>query len=478
MRLQILILTLITITLHGQNLKTYNPFNDDLTGSISTYSSINGYFFEEKVLGSDSTRIFSLDPNFQIAKTLIIPFHAIKSFGISKNIGVIHYTKQNSSYIVDTYNSQLEQVSSTSLDLKLPDTLSYGLRGAFFNPQDKNLYLTFRHLDKVNFNHKLWVVILNENFVHIKTEEILIENTLDYAGEIFSKDSIIYLFGRELAVLDTELKVLWKTTTPENQPGIVNERPEIINNDALNSVCFSENGVITNRLQIVDSAYVLNGQIKREISYRDLINKYDKHGNNIQSRANKFPTNEYLNIWLPKFGQFSNKAPIVGSRTNFGQNPKQSDFVYGTINLDNLEYKGLNYYGKQNETFETMGNSWLQENCEWVITNQIQDIQSGESIEDRVYKVNCQFTNLQRPDNNKTFSVYPIPFINSLKVEFPRYWTGKISLMDTQGKLVYQGNLSNVNSSKIDVSQLAPGIYLLKAQDCFGNATSQRVVKK
>jgi len=76
-------------------------------------------------------------------------------------------------------------------------------------------------------------------------------------------------------------------------------------------------------------------------------------------------------------------------------------------------------------------------------------------------------TNTLGIDDNQlenNLKVYPNPTSDILNIDLNKNISGidKLQLYDVNGKLVYKQNLKNLTNTKIDVSQLSSGVYLLK----------------
>jgi len=60
------------------------------------------------------------------------------------------------------------------------------------------------------------------------------------------------------------------------------------------------------------------------------------------------------------------------------------------------------------------------------------------------------------------FTVYPNPFNSSLKIECNEQFSGKVKLLDIQGRIIIEKEISNIMSLKIDKPDLDAGVYFIK----------------
>lgn len=76
-----------------------------------------------------------------------------------------------------------------------------------------------------------------------------------------------------------------------------------------------------------------------------------------------------------------------------------------------------------------------------------------------------------------SITLYPQPAINELNLSLPIAGNWVVSIYDQQGRLIEQLNLASLQS-KINVSHLTSGIYILSAQHENGHISSERFIKK
>ncbi len=80
--------------------------------------------------------------------------------------------------------------------------------------------------------------------------------------------------------------------------------------------------------------------------------------------------------------------------------------------------------------------------------------------------------------SKKMFTVYPNPVQNTLNINLTGYeGVSSISLVDINGKLVAANRTAQVNS-KMDISKLTKGIYLVKVITASGEVLNAKVVKQ
>jgi Secretion system C-terminal sorting domain len=76
---------------------------------------------------------------------------------------------------------------------------------------------------------------------------------------------------------------------------------------------------------------------------------------------------------------------------------------------------------------------------------------------------------VRKADDLDEISVYPIPAKKSITLEFPQMWLGtevQLSVVDMSGKIVLKGyRFSPSGKDDVDVSPLAPGVYLLLTEN-------------
>lgn len=72
-------------------------------------------------------------------------------------------------------------------------------------------------------------------------------------------------------------------------------------------------------------------------------------------------------------------------------------------------------------------------------------------------------------------SIYPNPVNNNLKFNFPEINQEKINILivDIQGKIYISNDMTSMNNTSINVSELSKGLYF-----CIINTNNNRIVKK
>ena len=73
--------------------------------------------------------------------------------------------------------------------------------------------------------------------------------------------------------------------------------------------------------------------------------------------------------------------------------------------------------------------------------------------------------------------VYPNPAQNNLTLNFPANFKTSVTLRNLIGEEVFATEVSNDNTTKIDVSKFAPGVYLVEIVSSNGKFV-QRIVKE
>jgi len=77
--------------------------------------------------------------------------------------------------------------------------------------------------------------------------------------------------------------------------------------------------------------------------------------------------------------------------------------------------------------------------------------------------------------NQANFSVYPNPFNSSIKIECNELFSGKIKLLDLQGRIIMEKEINNIMSLEINKPDLESGIYFVNL--ILENGESNGVVK-
>ena len=87
-------------------------------------------------------------------------------------------------------------------------------------------------------------------------------------------------------------------------------------------------------------------------------------------------------------------------------------------------------------------------------------------------------TGINQNETNNTVSIYPNPTSNIVTIDLNSIDNiENITLMDVQGKIVYQNKTINQSKIKIDLNNNSEGIYILKVQ--YANAIkTYKVIKK
>jgi len=94
----------------------------------------------------------------------------------------------------------------------------------------------------------------------------------------------------------------------------------------------------------------------------------------------------------------------------------------------------------------------------------------------KLYQIDINSVGIVSSKKNKThFSVYPNPFNSSIKIECNELFSGKIKLLDLQGRIIMEKEISNIMSLEIDKADLEPGIYFVNL--ILENGKSNGVVK-
>jgi hypothetical protein len=78
----------------------------------------------------------------------------------------------------------------------------------------------------------------------------------------------------------------------------------------------------------------------------------------------------------------------------------------------------------------------------------------------------------------EAFSVYPNPAGNELKIEDPQLRIREVEIYNLPGEKVFKSEISNLKSQiSVDVSQLLPGVYFIKATDEKNNSAMKKMIK-
>ncbi len=144
----------------------------------------------------------------------------------------------------------------------------------------------------------------------------------------------------------------------------------------------------------------------------------------------------------------------------------------GTYSFDNLAY-GTYYIHPEvlgKETYK------LQ-----VIIGASQEARKDVNISvNSLYVVVLMGVDIITTTENVISNVYPNPVSNVLNIimSTEKNVTGKISIVDIQGKTLLEQNINNNNNIQLDVAQLPQGIYNIRVQTKTGETFSRRFVKQ
>lgn len=105
------------------------------------------------------------------------------------------------------------------------------------------------------------------------------------------------------------------------------------------------------------------------------------------------------------------------------------------------------------------------------------ELTSGSQIDTAVFVIDKFPTSIKNQNVNATINVYPVPAGNELNVNFKGSNVKSASIYNLIGDKVIVREISG-DSAKIDLSNVAPGIYFLKLNDDQGNLLGTRKFTK
>ena len=113
----------------------------------------------------------------------------------------------------------------------------------------------------------------------------------------------------------------------------------------------------------------------------------------------------------------------------------------------------------------------IQENGDYSIevTNEFGCISTGN--------FNVDFANLINKQDN-SIKVYPIPSVNSINIIASNQNIMSIQIMDIIGNSIMIHNNINQKETKVNISDLASGVYFIKVIDYSGQETIKKFLKK
>lgn len=141
------------------------------------------------------------------------------------------------------------------------------------------------------------------------------------------------------------------------------------------------------------------------------------------------------------------------------------------LNLDSITHiRIVDVVGSIDSTYARYDSQGNKVNDPWPT-----DFNSGGFDLDAIALINYKTTSVfQNPALNAEVSIYPVPASDNLTVNFENKAKGKIFIFDLTGKLIFKKEVPGTSNISLPVSQLNPGMYVLRYEGEDGDSSSSK----
>lgn len=91
--------------------------------------------------------------------------------------------------------------------------------------------------------------------------------------------------------------------------------------------------------------------------------------------------------------------------------------------------------------------------------------------------IGCDLAHAQQPSQTVSFDMYPNPAYDWLNIRFNNWSIQEFQLIDLNGRIIRAERVNNIENLKLDILDLPPGIYLIRAVNKNGVASSRKFIK-